>query len=72
MMFRWLRRNRELEEKAERISALEEEIERLKDENAVLWMQLDEIKQQEEAIFDQMKEELNEVLLRNLEPIGNA
>jgi prefoldin subunit 5 len=63
---------KELRQKAEKISELESEIERLKDENAVLWMQLDEIKSQEQAIFEQMKEELNEVLLRNIEPIGNA
>ena len=72
MIFRWMRVFKELRQKTEKISQLEEEIERLKDENAVLWMQLDEIKSQEKAIFEQMKEELNEVLLRNIEPIGNA
>ena len=71
-MFGWLRPYRGLKEKTKKIAELEEKIKALKDENALLWMQLDEIKHQEEMIFEQMKEELNEVLLRNIEPVGNA
>ena len=71
-MFQWFQAFRELKKKTKKISELEKEIKLLRDENAVLWMQLDEIKRQEEAIFKQMQEELNEVLLRNVEPIGSA
>ena len=71
-MFGWLHPYRGLKEKTKKIVELEEKIKALKDENALLWMQLDEIKHQEEMIFEQMKEELNEVLLRNIEPVGNA
>ena len=71
-MFRWLKPYRELKEKTKKIAELEEKVEALKDENAVLWMQLDEIKRQEEAVFEQMTEELNNVLLRSMEPIGSA
>ena len=72
MIFRWMRVYKELKQKTEKISELERQIKALKDENAVLWMQLDEIKEQEQAIYNQMKEELNEAILRNIEPIGSA
>ena len=46
--------------------------EAVKDENVLLWQHMDEMKEAEKAIMKSLTDELEDSLLRNLTPVGDA
>tara|TARA_B100000427_G_C15498346_1_gene590868 strand:- start:916 stop:1086 length:171 start_codon:yes stop_codon:yes gene_type:complete len=47
-------------------------LEAVKDENVLLWQHMDEMKEAEKAIMKSLTDELEDSLLRNLTPVGDA
>ena len=47
-------------------------LEATKDENVLLWQHMDEMKEAEKAIMKSLTDELQDNLLRNLTPVGDA
>ena len=47
-------------------------LEAMKDENVLLWQHMDEMKEAEKAIMKSITDELQDNLLRNLTPVGDA
>ena len=47
-------------------------LEAVKDENVLLWQHMDEMKAAEKAIMKSLTDELEDSLLRNLTPVGDA
>ena len=70
------RRNHELLYQVELLKIhnkkLAENLETMKDENILLWQHMDEMKEAERAIMKSITDELQDNLLRTLEPIGDA
>ena len=51
---------------------LSESLESVKDENLMLWQHMEEIKEAEKAVMKALSDELQDNLLRTLEPVGDA
>ncbi len=51
---------------------LADALEAIKDENVLLWQHMDEMKEAEKAIMKSLTDELQDNLLRNLTPVGDA
>ena len=51
---------------------LADALEAIKDENVLLWQHMDEMKEAEKAIMKSLTDELQDSLLRNLTPVGDA
>ena len=51
---------------------LQKMIEEVKDENILLWQHMDEMKESERAIMQSITDEIQDNLLRTLEPVGDA
>ena len=47
-------------------------LEATKDENVLLWQHMDELKEAEKAIMKSLTDEIEESMLRNLTPVGDA
>ena len=47
-------------------------LEAARDENVLLWQHMDEMKEAEKAIMKSLTDELEDSLLRNLTPVGDA
>jgi hypothetical protein len=44
----------------------------VKDENILLWQHMDEMKEAEKAIMKSLTDEIQDNMLRNLTPVGDA
>ena len=51
---------------------LADALEALKDENVLLWQHMDEMKEAEKAIMKSITDEIEDSLLRNITPVGDA
>tara|TARA_R100000005_G_C4941973_1_gene166124 strand:+ start:785 stop:961 length:177 start_codon:yes stop_codon:yes gene_type:complete len=51
---------------------LSEALAAVKDENVLLWQHMDEMKEAERAIMKSLTDEIEDSLLRNLTPVGDA
>tara|TARA_Y100001936_G_C15792448_1_gene517163 strand:+ start:568 stop:744 length:177 start_codon:yes stop_codon:yes gene_type:complete len=51
---------------------LSEALAAVKDENVLLWQHMDEMKEAERAIMKSLTDEIEDSLLRNLAPVGDA
>ena len=51
---------------------LADALEALKDENVLLWQHMDEMKEAEKAIMKSITDEIENNLLRNITPVGDA
>tara|TARA_B100000287_G_C20076375_1_gene560548 strand:- start:5 stop:181 length:177 start_codon:yes stop_codon:yes gene_type:complete len=51
---------------------LSEALVAVKDENVLLWQHMDEMKEAERAIMKSLTDEIEDSLLRNLTPVGDA
>ena len=71
-----IRENHELRYKAELLKTqnnkLLQKVEAIRDENLLLWMHLDEMKEAEKAMMKSISDEIQDSMLRMLEPIGDA
>jgi len=70
------RNNHELRYQVEALRGLnknlQETLEEVKDENILLWQHMDEMKASERAIMQSITDEIQDNLIRTLEPIGDA
>lgn len=71
-----LRKNHELIYKVEALKIqnkkLSEALEAVKDENVLLWQHMDELKEAEKAVMQSLADEIEESMLKNLVPVGDA
>ena len=70
------RENLELRYQVELLRAkndkLAEALVSVKDENILLWQHMDEMKEAEKAIMKSLTDEIQDNMLRNLTPVGDA
>ena len=71
-----IRENHELRYKVELLKTqnnkLLQKVEAIRDENLLLWMHLDEMKEAEKAMMKSISDEIQDSMLRMLEPVGDA
>jgi len=58
--------------KDKRIKQLEELVEELQFENNLLWNYLDEIREQEKTLMKEIQIAVDNYIINNIEPIGDA
>jgi len=70
------RRNHELRYQIEALRGhnknLQKMIEEMKDENILLWQHMDDMKEADRAIMQSITDEIQDNLIRTLEPVGDA
>lgn len=59
-------------DKDKKIKQLQQEIEELRSENDLLWNYLDEVRENEKALMKEIQIAVDDYVMKNMKPIGDA